>query len=88
MDVNPAVWNPPASAEGGMWYNLQEVALSPTSRDNPVSLRSWDQFHLRFKFRFTHFRRMSLIRPANIFSVPHDFACGIIRLTNFTALRL
>ena len=85
---NPAVWNPSASAVGGMRCNSREVALSSASRDNPASLRSWDQFHLRFKFRFTHFRRMSLIRPANIFSVPHDSACGIILLTNFTALRL
>jgi len=26
-EVNPAVWNPPASAEGGMCHNLREVAL-------------------------------------------------------------
>ena len=48
-----------------MRRNQREVALSSALRDNPVSLSSWEQFHLRFKFRFTHFRRMSLIRPAS-----------------------
>jgi hypothetical protein len=27
ININPAVWNPPASAGGGMRCNLQEVAL-------------------------------------------------------------
>jgi hypothetical protein len=32
--VNPAVWNFPASAGGGMRCNPREVALSSASRDN------------------------------------------------------
>jgi hypothetical protein len=35
------------------------------ARYSPAKLRLKDQFHLRFKFRFTHFQRMSLIRPAS-----------------------
>ena len=31
---NPATWNPPAPARGGMRYNSREVALSSASRDN------------------------------------------------------
>ena len=32
--LNPAVWNPPSSAGGGMRCNTREVALSSASRDN------------------------------------------------------
>jgi hypothetical protein len=55
-----------------LWWKVRE--LNPQSR--LASQR--DQFPIAFGYW--------IIRLTNI--TPHDFACGIIRLANFTALRL
>ena len=45
--VNPATWNPTATAEGGMRCNSREVALSSALRDNSTyKLQSQMTFRL------------------------------------------
>ena len=83
-----------------VWFTLSKFKFTTFLKFESqyhASLCSRDQFHLRFKFRYTHFQRMSLIRLTNLtalclshwsLNIPLRFAQGIIRLTLQTSLRL
>jgi len=57
-------FGPPGFSRGGMRV-IRGRRFILCSRDSPANCACRIQFHLRFKFRFTHFQRMSLIRPAS-----------------------
>ena len=78
LSFNPAVWNHPAEAWGGMRFNPREVALSSASWDNSTNASNFTSF----VFNWSHYCREPLA-PLTIVSAGLTFLSPLLFGQNY-----